>query len=324
MARSSGLFGCPPQLRPSASQPGPCRLPASHSRRRQCRLQFAPFMNLTSPSELRAFRPACPPPTHKGGRRRTSSSLEVSSPSAPENRSVHLPRLYLSRYVPPSPFHTTSTVYSAPTRPKVSLGFHSWGFLPFRVTPVSLRVPPSPTQPPLMTLPRLLLPYQGRVAPPCCLGVSPGSHSCEPTVSANFRFPFRRGSTPSWAFFCGASLPPTPRVSPFPRRPSGPVTCPDLKKSASNEAAEVKPRMVDAPTLMRWRGEQPQERSSVVVGSLAGLAAGGPGGRLGALRERLSLRGEQTGVVSAPGSSLGEDGRDQAERLKVGAGAANQ
>jgi len=128
MVRSSGLFGCPPQLRPSASQPGPCRLPASHSRCRQCRLQFAPFMNLTSPSELRAFRPACPPPTHKGGRRRTSSSLEVSSPSASKSRSVHLPRLYLSRYVPSSPFLTTSTFYSASTPFEVSLEYHSWGF----------------------------------------------------------------------------------------------------------------------------------------------------------------------------------------------------
>ena len=127
MARSSGLFGCPPRLRPSAPQPGPCRLPASHSRRRQCRLQFAPFLNLISPSELRAFRPACPPPTHEGGRRRTSSSLEVSSPPALENRSVYSPRLYLSRYVPPSPFLTTSTVYSASTPPEVSLGYHSWG-----------------------------------------------------------------------------------------------------------------------------------------------------------------------------------------------------
>jgi hypothetical protein len=61
-----------------------------------------------------------------------------------------------------------------------------------------------------------------------------------------------------------------------------------------------------------------------VVGSLAGLAAGGPGGRLGALRERSSLRGEQTGAVMAPGSGLGEDGRDQAERRKVEAGATNQ
>ena len=58
------------------------------------------------------------------------------------------------------------------------------------------------------------------------------------------------------------------------------------KRRGRNEAAEVRPRMVDAPTLMRWRGEQPYERSSVVVGSLAGLAADGPGGKLGALRER--------------------------------------
>ena len=106
---------------------------------------------------------------------------------------------------------------SDPSRglPRVTL----LGFLPSRVTPDSLRAPPSPTRPPLLALPRLLLLEQGRVASSCCLGAPPGAHSCEPTVSADFRFPFRRGPTPSWASSCGTSLPPpspgSPRVHPL-------------------------------------------------------------------------------------------------------------
>jgi len=202
MVRSSGLSGCPPQLRPSVSRPGPCRLPASHSRCRQCRLQFAPFMNLTSPSEFRAFRPACPPPTHKGGRRRTSSSLEVPSPPAPENRSVHLPRPYLGRYVPPSPFHTTSTVYSAPTPSEVSLRYHSWGFSlqgPSRLAgdrTVSGTASPH-------DLPRGRSRLHGGKLPclataPGLQGLTPATRPCPPV----FWFPIHRGPTPSWVSTC--------------------------------------------------------------------------------------------------------------------------
>ena len=72
-------------------------------------------------------------------------------------------------------------------------------------------------------------------------------------------------------------------------------------------------------------GKKPQERSLCGGGPLRGSAAGRPGGKLGALRERLSSGREQTGVgIVGAGSGSREDGRGQAEKLKVEAGADNQ
>jgi len=72
--------------------------------------------------------------------------LRSLAPSAHPDQSVHSPRVYLTRYVPPSPFFTTWTVYSALTPTWVLHQETLMGFLPFKVTPVSRASTPFPTQ----------------------------------------------------------------------------------------------------------------------------------------------------------------------------------
>jgi len=149
-------------------------------------LSFLPGLSFVSPFE--------------GGCLRTSASHEVSYPPAFKYRSVHLPRPFHSRYVPPSPFLTTSTFYSAPTRSEVSLGYHSWGSSLQGSSRITEDRAVSDTVSPL-DLPRgrsRLL--RGRVASPCFRAGPPGSYSCDSTVSASFWFPIHRGPSPSWVF----------------------------------------------------------------------------------------------------------------------------
>jgi hypothetical protein len=101
---------------------------------------------LISPSELRAFRPVRPPPIPQGIRLRPNASLKVPSPPALKDRCVHFSRPYLSRYVPPSPFLTTSTFYSASDPCPGLPGLTLMGFLPSRVTPDPPSASPSPVR----------------------------------------------------------------------------------------------------------------------------------------------------------------------------------
>ena len=54
------------------------------------------------------------------------------------------PRVCITRFVPPSPFHTTSAACSASHPADVSADSHSWGFLPSRGSPVPSRTALSP------------------------------------------------------------------------------------------------------------------------------------------------------------------------------------
>ncbi len=157
--------------------------------------------------------------------------LRFLAPSALEDRCVHHPRPYLSRFVPTSPFLTTSPVYSASNPSRDLPGWHSWDSLPCRVTPASLSPPPSPapTSPPDVVSVASAFTRALAEASAHHLDASPGSYSCESTVSVRFRFPFRGGPTPSWALlFLGPRFhfasTGKPALTPW---PSGPVTFPN-------------------------------------------------------------------------------------------------
>ena len=123
------------RLRPSASQPGPCRVSARSFPGKKSRI--TPPLDLISPSEsIIAPGPSSLIQTRLDDGPRTPL-MGSCYPSVLEDRSIHQPRPCLSRYVPPSPFLTTSTVCSAPIPPGVSPRSHSWAFLPFRVPPTT-------------------------------------------------------------------------------------------------------------------------------------------------------------------------------------------
>jgi hypothetical protein len=81
------------------------------------------------------------------------------------------------------------------------------------------------------------------------------------------------------------------------------------KRRGRNEAAEVRPRTVDAVVLERWRGEEPQERSRRSGWSLSGPDVAEAG------RKALSSEGEvkfKRGIprfLTVPECGPGEDGK---------------
>ena len=104
------------------------------------------------PRELHLSLGASPSPVPnrpyfpKVGKAARDPLLRSLAPSAHSDQSVHSPRVYLTRYVPPSPFLTTWTVYSALTPTWILHQETLMGFLPFKVTPVSRAPAPFPTQ----------------------------------------------------------------------------------------------------------------------------------------------------------------------------------
>jgi len=167
--------------------------------------------------------------------------LRSLAPPAHKEQSVYLPRAYLTRYVPPTPFLTALTAYSASPRSRVLHRVTLMGFLPSRVTPEprgQLRL--RNHRPSWRWLDNNC--FEQWLAPRC-LAAPPGIHSAGSTVTTYFRFPFRRGPTPSWVFTCGTSAPPLSReINPsFLGRPDGPVTCPDLKRAPTFEKESMGP-----------------------------------------------------------------------------------
>ena len=148
-------------------------------------------------------------------------------PPAHKAKTVYQPRVYLSRFVPSSPFLTTLMVYSGPCRPRVLHRVTLMGFSPYRVTPES----------------QAATPFLKSLSPH---GVSESSSASngDPKVHAT---PLRlQGLTlrldrcrllpvslpqrpdPLLGFSCGTSLPQSlRRANPScPPRPFGPVTVP--------------------------------------------------------------------------------------------------
>ena len=130
-----------PRLQPFASRLGSCRLPAG------CFLVLLPKPE-DSPHELhlslRALESSMPcgispdpsnSPVLEVPTRLQVPLLRSLAPPAHQAKSVYQPRDYLPRFVPPTPFSTTLTVYSAPCRSRVLHRVTLMGFLPSRVTP---------------------------------------------------------------------------------------------------------------------------------------------------------------------------------------------
>ena len=146
----------------------------------------------------------------KGSTARQAPLMRFAAPSALEDESVHQPRPYLSRFVPTSPFLTTSPVCSALVRPGISPGGTHGVLLPCRVAPASHWATPSPASPSPPDLasaapPSRGLPVRGPFA--CCFGVPSGSVYASRPYPACFGFPLRRGADPLLGFFFGTSLP---------------------------------------------------------------------------------------------------------------------
>jgi hypothetical protein len=207
-----------------------------------CRLRQARFPGLfTDPKcsplelDLSLGAPGHLPGSFASGPRRdlplVNSSLEVSRPSSARGV-VHLPSAALPQSLRSDlavSHDLAGLLRSTPSRGLP--GWHSWDSLPCRVTPASLSPPPSlaPTSPPDVVSVASAFTRALAEASAHHLDASPGSHSCESTVSVRFRFPFRGGPTPSWAFlFLGPRFrfvsTGKPALTP---RPSGPVTFPN-------------------------------------------------------------------------------------------------
>lgn len=174
-----------------------------------------------------------------------TSSLEVSRPSSAPNTQrlpfhpTHSPaaasdnrlllrasRDCLSRYVPPSPFHTTSMACSAARPADVSADSRSWGLMPSRGSPVSSRAPPSPAGPVPHGVSRRTSHRQWGTRRSVVLRCASRELLVESTVSASFRFPFRWGSTPPGLLTCG-----------LPRFPD--PGCPESKGAAAPSRVQI-------------------------------------------------------------------------------------
>ncbi len=159
--------------------------------------------------------------------------LRFLAPSALEDRCVHHPRPYLSRFVPTSPFLTTSPVYSASNPSRDLPGWHSWGFLPYRVVPVPTGTRPSPvaSSPRGVVSAARLSAGSGRSLRQCCVDAPSGCcRSGRPFPLAS-GFPSARDRPPlglffwtSWAIPCRSSF-----------RSSCPVTIPNCERATPCE-----------------------------------------------------------------------------------------
>jgi len=215
MTRSSGLIGCPPRLRPFASQRGPCRLPASHSRRQQALTKVGSLLELNlSLRALGAFARPLRRQPNEGGCRRLGSSLEVSSPPASKLRATAGPALSRCpprpstaaafrprRFARPRRFHPLRALSESPPTP-------AHGVLPFRASRVTDGHTVSGAASPLDLSSQQLPPSTGtsqtrRIAGPGLQGIYPVTR---PRPPASW-FPIHRGRHPLGFYFFGTSLP---------------------------------------------------------------------------------------------------------------------
>jgi hypothetical protein len=135
-----------------------------------CQNQKTPLMNFISPSELSGHSPdLSSSPVLEVPIRLQVPLLRSLAPPAHQAKSVYQPRDYLPRFVPPTSFLTTLTVYSAPCRPRVLHRVTLMGFLPSRVTPDRRGKLRFRNFLPLMALARQLCLEQGlkEPMPPC-------------------------------------------------------------------------------------------------------------------------------------------------------------
>jgi hypothetical protein len=172
-------------------------LPSSHPRLSE-KSRMTPLLDLILPQSRINGLARNAPPSHESDGSPPGSSLWVWVPSSVSGRSVHSTRPYLSRYVPPSSFHTTSTAYSTSTPSEVSLENHSWGSCPSGVLP---RRPA-----PLIT--ELGDPHSVGRCPPALGGGRVQRHRLTfkvlrpgATVAASFWFPIHRGPPPLGRYF---------------------------------------------------------------------------------------------------------------------------
>ena len=193
MVRSSGLIGYPLQLRPFASRLGPCRLPASHSRRQHALAKVGSLHELNF--SLRALD-SFARPVH---RQPTKGTVAVQAPllrSLPLQRSNSEqpldPRSHAVRRDLPRPLRSVLVVSHdldglIRSEPCQSFLRHPLvGFFPSGL-PASLRAKPSLTLPPLMAfLPAAPAFYGDESDSPCSRAGPPGFYSCDTTASASF------------------------------------------------------------------------------------------------------------------------------------------
>jgi hypothetical protein len=140
-----------------------------------CQNQKTPLMNFISPSELSGHSPdLSSSPVLEVPIRLQVPLLRSLAPPAHQAKSVYQPRDYLPRFVPPTSFLTTLTVYSAPCRSRVLHRVTLMGFLPSRVTPDWRGKLRFRNFLPLMALARQLLPRAGTQKSPCHLAEPSG------------------------------------------------------------------------------------------------------------------------------------------------------
>ena len=214
MICSSGLIGCPPRLRPLASRLGPCRFPASHSRRQRALAKVDSLHELNF--SLRApdsfARPVHRQPTK--GTAAVQAPLLRSLPLQRPNSEQPLdPR---SRAVPrdlPQPLRSVLVVSHdldgfIRSEPCPSFLRHPlMGFFPSGF-PASLRAASSLTQPPLMAFfPATPAFYGDESDSPCSRAGPPGSYSCDTTASASFMVSHPPGTVTLLGLLLEASLP---------------------------------------------------------------------------------------------------------------------
>ena len=162
--------------------------------------RMTPLLDLILPQSRTIDLARSAPPSHESDSSPPGSSLWVLFPSSVSSRSVHSTRPYLSHYVPPTPFHTTSTVYSTSTPSEVSFENHSWDSCPPGVFP----------RRPVRVITDLNDPHGVDWCPPALDGGRVHRHQLtfrvsrpSTTVTAGLRFPIHQGPPPLGRYFVG-------------------------------------------------------------------------------------------------------------------------
>jgi hypothetical protein len=208
----SGPIGLPPRLRPSVSRPGPCRFPYRRCSGQKKPSVCAPLVNFSL--SLRVPGSFALPVAHHPLQKVGCCSLAPLLRFAPLQRSKYkasTQRGVACRFVPTSPFLTTSSVCSAIYRPAISAGGTPGVCFAFRVTPV----PPSSCC--VSAVPVPSWPSQGgaRLSRGLCRSEELRRHTSLPCLQGFTRwvdrcrsrsgFPFARTRPPHGVSLCGTS-----------------------------------------------------------------------------------------------------------------------